>query len=117
MIAYFCFANRFKGPDAVMQAHDDLVIGMTRPGAGQGQLCQAVPIPGTTKYRFYTLRHGPRYSLDVNPGDQTKLCLAPTANKPGQSWTMTRAWAEEIVFNLSNDVTGPGIFITVYSNG
>lgn len=87
-------------------------LNVSPTGDFSGQFWKLVQVPGQAR-KFYlrTLYKGDEYSLDITNDAQRAPHLATTGNFIGQMWTLTNVGDS---FKLSNDFTGPSLFLDVF---
>lgn len=112
--AYYRLTNQYNGQSLsldVIGGTTDLTMAPT--GDFSGQYWRIIPFPNQTgKFYLRTMYKGDEYSLDITNDQYKTPHLASTGNFTGQMWTLNN---EGDIFKLSNDFTGPSVFLDVYS--
>lgn len=120
---YFRLTNSYNGPawalGVVPGGSGNLKI--TPSGANHDQCWSLTPFEGIEgAYHLSSRWRASEYSLtfakgNETPGEEDRLWLSKTENTPGQSWHLTKIDPSFAQFKLWNEVTGPGVFLDVYT--
>jgi hypothetical protein len=82
--------------------------------SGQYWALQPFPDASSPTYALHTLFLGPAKRLDVYGNDKTKPHLANAGYYSGQIWTIAQ-WGDG-TWRLTNQYSGPGLHLDVYSD-
>lgn len=112
--AYYRLTNAFNGPSWSLDVvRDTTDLNIAHTGNFSGQFWKLVPVSGSpVKFYLRTMYKGDEYSLDITNDSNRTPHLAVTGNFTGQMWTLHN---DGDTFKLSNDFTGPSMFLDVYS--
>ena len=118
---WYRLTNTFTGPNLSLDVVNDNGLNssgqlqMATSGDYSGQYWQLSPNPNpsSSTNALFTLFLGANKRLDVFSANNTPH-LADAGNSPGQIWTIT-AWGDG-TWQLSNQETGNGLYLDVYSD-
>ncbi|KAH9209093.1 hypothetical protein DL95DRAFT_478418 [Leptodontidium sp. 2 PMI_412] len=113
---YYELTNSYTGsnfPLAVISSSSDLELRVASKD-DSSLSWQFLPAQDTTKYNICTNYEGTSYCLDVLGNDKTIPHLATPAFVTGQQWTAVPS--EGNTYKFSNDYSGSGYYLDIYSD-
>ena len=118
-IVYYRLINDYNGPswalDVVPDGSGNLM--MARSGNFGGQYWRLAHEPSAPNKYYIQNLYQEGYSLDIindRSGVRNKVHLAKSDKVTGQLWTFTKTSPDGTAFRLSNDFSGPDMFLDVF---
>jgi hypothetical protein len=113
---YYDLTNSYTGPSfplAVNPSSSDLEL-LAASQDDSSLSWQFLVAQDATKYNICTIYEGSSYCLDIIGGEPTTPHLATPAFVTGQQWTLIPSKGN--TYKLSNDYSGSGYYLDVYSD-